>query len=538
MTQNIDEKLKQLNRKIKELEALINIQKAVVSTLNINQLLNLVMDMMTSLVWAEVGAMLLYDPLKNDIFPRVTWGLNYEILNNIKHKSGKTFLEWLLKTKNTVEIKDLKNDIRFKCQEDIYSKLKSLLCSPLRSKNKLVGVLVLANKTTANEIIPFSKDDVTVFNVAVNQIATAIDNAVLYEEVSNLKTYNENIINSIPSGVITTDLNGKVITYNKSAEYILNIPESKIIGKSCELLFEKRYNFNFNIIQIIKNGENLLNYELTLEKDNEETIVIGLSSSILKNIKNKTIGMVLVIEDLTEKKILENQIKRADQLSALGEMSAGIAHEIKNPLTSIRGFTQLLPMKIDDKTFQKKYVKIITSEVSRLNEIVERLLSFARPNTSGFQEINIVDAIKNTLSLLHFQIDKAKVKVQTKFTEVPKVNADSQQLEQVFINLLINSIQAMPKGGTIEIVNGIILRKDLQNVFKEFISVKVSDTGKGISDKEIKKLFNPFFTTKDSGTGLGLSISNQIIQEHGGSIEVNSRLGKGTTFTVYLPTSE
>lgn len=527
-----------LQQKITELQALYNLENAIGSTLNLSQLLNLVMDMTTSIVKAEVGLILLYDEEAKKPLPKVTWGLNYNSIEQIMCKNEQSFIDWISKKTTAVIIKDLASDDRFLCpQAPSSGVLNSILCSPLRTKNNFIGIIILANKIAEKNVVTeFDANDLRIFNAFVTQISVAIENAELYDKVSNLKMYNENIINSIPSGVITTNLNGNLITFNKSAEFIFGITAEKVIGLPASVLFDKCKEKKFDIINSIRNSENLLNYEITLEKNPTEFVVLSISTSILKDAKNRVIGTVIAVEDLTEKKLLENQIKRAEQLSALGEMSAGIAHEIKNPLTSIRGFTQLLPKKINDKEFQKKYIDVVSTEVDRLNEIVERLLTFARPRISGFHACNLNDVLKHTISLLYYQISRAKIELNSNLTNIAEIYGDGQQLEQVFINIIINAIQAMEKGGKIDISTGTIIKKELDSKYREYAVVKIADTGKGITEEEIKKLFNPFYTTKEQGTGLGLSISNQIIEEHKGTIEVNSRLGKGTTFTICIPT--
>lgn len=232
---------------------------------------------------------------------------------------------------------------------------------------------------------------------------------------------------------------------------------------------------------------------------------------------------------------MQAQLSRADRLAALGELSAGIAHEIKNPLTSLKGFTQLLPSRFHDESFREKFVRVMTNEVNRLNSIVERLLTFAKPRVSSVREVDVEKILAYTIELLEYEARKSGVVLNKVFRDVGKVSGDASKIEQVFLNILLNGIQAMPDGGEIDIETGRQLKKITESVYEHFIVILITDYGVGIPMKDMENLFNPFFTTKDKGTGLGLSIAYRIVEEHSGLLEVESKKGKGTKFTIFLP---
>lgn len=523
---------------VAELVLYKNIVKAIYSTLNITQLLNFVLDLMVSSVSAEVGTIILKE--KDSFVPRASLGLNDKILKEIR-TDGKNLLEWLIQQQEPVLIEDILGDGRFTSIHPESNHLHSLMCVPLLSQKNPVGLVVLANKSsgTDSSTVCFVKQELELVSNIVAQVAVVLENALLYEEIFNVKNYYENIMNSIPSGVITTDLAGRVITVNKGAEYILNISADRCVNQNVSHLFRGISDEKFDILRCIKDGENLINYELTVEKANGDTVVLGVSVSVLKNDRNRIIGSVINITDFTAKKFLENQVQRADQLAALGEMSAGLAHEIKNPLTSIRGFTQLLPKKMEDRDFLVRYVELVSRESKRLDDIVERFLAFARPRHPGKQTCNINDILLNTLSLVHYQVEKNTIHLAQKLSDIPAVEGDWQQLEQVFINIILNAIQMMDKDDRqIHLSTSSIVKKMVDNRYKQFVVVRITDNGPGIPQEKISKIFHPFYTTRKNGTGLGLSITNQIIEDHNGTIEVTSRIGEGTTFTIYLPAVE
>lgn len=233
---------------------------------------------------------------------------------------------------------------------------------------------------------------------------------------------------------------------------------------------------------------------------------------------------------LAERKKLEEQMQRADRLAAIGEIAAGIAHEIRNPLTSVKGFVQLIEEDLPPGDGKLEYTRIVAKEVDRLNKIISELLYYAKPSESQKVCVDINNIIDSTLLLVNFKMMKPKVQVIKRYNDsLPLIPADEEQIKQVFLNLIINSIQAIDTAGEITI------ETDLSEDGK-FIKVLVCDTGKGIEPENMKKLFDPFFTTREKGTGLGLAVVQKIVVLHGGHIEVESLLGEGSTFTVYLPT--
>ena len=234
--------------------------------------------------------------------------------------------------------------------------------------------------------------------------------------------------------------------------------------------------------------------------------------------------------DLAERKNLEAQMQRADRLAAVGEIAAGVAHEIRNPLTCIKGFVQLIEEDLHSDDDKLAYTKIIIEEADRLNRIICELLYYARPSDTSRTLVDINSIIDNALVLLNFKISKPMIQVHKKYSDnLPAILADEEQVKQLFLNLIINSLQAIDAEGEINITT------DLCTDHK-FVRVMIHDTGKGIEKRDLKRLFDPFYTTKEEGTGLGLAVAQRVVELHGGHIEIESQAGQGTTFTVYIPT--
>jgi len=236
-----------------------------------------------------------------------------------------------------------------------------------------------------------------------------------------------------------------------------------------------------------------------------------------------------------EMREIEKSLHRADKLAALGTLASSVAHEIRNPLVSIKTFTQLAPRKFDNREFLDMFQTIIPEELERVENILNQLLNFGRLSQPELYSINVEEVIDSILSLMNTELSKSNIKVIKLYgKDVPQITADGEQLKQVFMNVILNAIQAMPEGGDLRIVTSLGQEVVVSDT-AEFVNIKFEDTGCGISQENLNNLFSPFFTTKNGGTGLGLSISRRIIEEHKGHIHVENREGKGTVFTIGLP---
>ncbi|MFB0562715.1 MAG: ATP-binding protein [Candidatus Lokiarchaeia archaeon] len=236
-----------------------------------------------------------------------------------------------------------------------------------------------------------------------------------------------------------------------------------------------------------------------------------------------------------EMREIEKSLHRADKLAALGTLASSIVHEIRNPLVSIKTFTQLATRKFNNRDFLNMFQTIVPEELERLENILNQLLNFGRSSQPEFHSINIEEVIDSILSLMNTELSKSNIKVIKLYgKDVPQIVADGEQLKQVFMNIVLNAIQAMPEGGNLRIITSLGQEVVVSDT-ADFVTIKFEDTGCGISQENLNNLFSPFFTTKNGGTGLGLSISRRIIEEHKGHIHVESKEGKGTSFTIGLP---
>ncbi|HWP57275.1 MAG TPA: ATP-binding protein [Candidatus Acidoferrales bacterium] len=227
-------------------------------------------------------------------------------------------------------------------------------------------------------------------------------------------------------------------------------------------------------------------------------------------------------------------LQRADRLSSLGMLTAGLAHEIRNPLVAIRTFTQLLPERYQDQDFRTNFQSLALKEVDRICNLITDLLSFARPSAPNVSVESVNDIVENVARILETEAKERDVKIQFRLTpDLPPIFVDKEQMKQVFMNIILNAIQSIEGGGVVEISSRLFVSSDSH----KFVQIRIHDSGVGIPEKDIENIFNPFFTTKKGGSGLGLSISHQIVQEHAGYIAVESKVGQGTSFYINLPVS-
>jgi len=361
------------------------------------------------------------------------------------------------------------------------------------------------------------------------------------ETVRELERFNENILESLSNGLVTTDLVGKINSFNMAAEKITMRRRDEVIGKDLGDIFP-RLNYS-ECMEILSGGnDSQLSRELEMAIDGE-TRYIEISLLPLKTESGVVTGMIGNFQDRTEVKKMEENLKRADRLAAIGEVAAGIAHEIRNPLASISGSIQMLRETTHADGMNRKLMDITIKESDRLDSIIKNFLQYARPVPANVAVCNVVRILTDVVTLIKNdpKCDNKNVNIRLNCeSDDLYVKGDGSQLEQVFWNLAINAIEAMNgREGELEITaERYSMRHDYYGLSKnnaDFIRIIFADTGVGIKAENRNKIFSPFYTTKTGGTGLGLSIVYRILEEQGGKIEVDSVEWKGTKFFLYLP---
>src|SRR2546421_1751786 len=350
------------------------------------------------------------------------------------------------------------------------------------------------------------------------------------QSLATLRALHERIVESIRSGVVTTDLQGRIYTCNAAAEEITGHTADALRGAEASILFGPLAGRIEESLRAAKDDQLSPRYEADCLTPDGLRIRLGYTISPLAGERgNKTSGLVITFQDLTHVRALEETSRRQDRLAAVGRVAAGIAHEVRNPLAAMRGAIQVLRSDVDGDSAQAELMEIILRESDRLNRIITDFLTYARPRRGELTEIDVREPLRETFTLLrHSPETRADHLIEEDYPDEPvRVLADGAALRQVFWNLARNALSAMPDGGK--------LRVELRHVPPNRLRINFTDAGRGMSPEQVERLFEPFSSSTTGGTGLGLSIVYQIIRDHGGTINVRSREGHGTTIIIELP---
>lgn len=349
------------------------------------------------------------------------------------------------------------------------------------------------------------------------------------KDLINLRVLHERIVESIRSGLITTDLNGKIYTFNQSAEEITGFKSAEMVGNNISQILGDVERAFIPAIERTETGNQPIRYETDIFTPEGFAVHIGYSITPLFAENGETTGLIITFQDLTDIRSMEESIRRKDRLAAVGRVAAGLAHEIRNPLGAMRGAIQVMQSQIPPESTQASLMEIILRESDRLNKIITNFLTYARPRVNNFSDVNLCEALNDTFTLLKHSPDiKENHNLDFEIPDEPvNISADSTQLKQIFWNLARNAIQAMPDGGTLSLELKPLPQKRVQIVF--------ADTGCGMSPEQVEQLFEPFSNSTTGGTGLGLSIVYQIVRDHNGTINVRSLEEVGTTITIEFP---
>ncbi len=357
----------------------------------------------------------------------------------------------------------------------------------------------------------------------------------LTRELEDVKNFTESIIQSIGSGIIITEMNDTVTYINKAGERMLGYPKEELIGKPFHIFSLKEKQ---SVIPSFFNNPDDLDTrkEGWMRKKDRTEFPVGFSINNHLSIRGERIGKIVVFRDLTNVYKIQEEILRMDRLVSLGKLASGIAHELRNPLAGIKTTAQALGEEMSGDDSRREYLHRITKEIDRLNDLLKTFFSFAKPQNLNLVHCHIKEIINEIIPFLIKEIaDKGIRFIETYHPQLPKIKVDKTQMHQVFLNLFLNAIQAMPNGGELKIEASPMISNSIEGSKQSFVKVVISDTGRGIPTHIVHKIFDPFFTTKSRGIGLGLSITYQIIKKHGGTIKVESQWERGTSFVINLP---
>lgn len=335
----------------------------------------------------------------------------------------------------------------------------------------------------------------------------------------------DQVVTSLPVGLIATDKHGKIAFYNSAAERITGLDLALARGKEPDTILPSHL---CRLRESLDLGESISEKEMECEFTENKIVPVSVSASKIINEEGRFVGQVLIIRDLGEVRRLQDEIRRKEKLAAIGGLAAGVAHEIRNPLSSIKGIATYYKSKFEDGSEDKEMAGVMIEEVDRLNRVISELLEFAGPTKLNKKLADINELLKHSVRLVEQEATAKKIGIQLDLaSDSVKADVDPDRLTQCFLNLFLNALQAMESGGLFSVSSS------TGEAGKAVIGIR--DTGSGISAEDLNKIFDPYFTTKPKGTGLGLAIVQKIIEAHEGQIRVRSSIGQGTVFSIALP---
>ena len=562
---------------VKEINALLEISKAVSSGFYLEDVLRLIVTVTANVMDSKICSLWILDEKDKKLKLKATQSISEEYLKERSLAMGEGVVGYVALHNKPMAILNVFKDPLYKEKELARREgLVSMLSVPMCIKNRVIGVI---NCYTSYPH-PFSKMEEEMLTTVANQAAICIDNSGLMETLDI-----DEILRLVLEGVT------KNIGFDRARLYLVNekenvlecrmavgVDEDRIKGVVLSLekndsvvarsIFEKKpfvipdAQKDPRVNPVMKEKFNLHSLVVIplFAKDRALGAIAADHIEPGKNITKQTIESVMTFAQQAglaihnafmyqelktfsqqmEEKIqrttadlrkTEAQLIRSEKLAALGQLAAGIAHEIRNPLTSINILIHSLREKPSDEEHHREDLRVIEEEIRRINEIVNQFLRFAKPAPPLLQEADVLSLFEETLQLLKPQIEKQRISVQKEFHSLPPTVLDREQMKQVILNLLLNALQAMPGGGRLRL-SGQVLEDN------RWIQLSVQDTGVGIPPEDMNKLFDPFFSTKEGGVGLGLSIAHRIIDQHRGKIQMESTPGQGTLFTLWLPISQ
>jgi PAS domain S-box-containing protein len=406
---------------------------------------------------------------------------------------------------------------------------------PCVSKEGTIAVMALGRRASGE---PLSSEDMALLAAVAAQAATALENARLYrqlrnkaDEVDRMRQFSDSILESLNDGLAVVDLEDRVVRWNSQLEHLFGLSRANAVGRTLDAIFEPAFVESLRAARRDSPmGAVLFRVPLTsAHGEGQRRLLVNAAAAPLRTSSGQTAGTILIIEDITSRVQLEEQLQISEKMASIGLLAAGVAHEVNTPLTGISSYTQMLLDQADPEDPRTKLLEKIERQTFRAAKIVNGLLNLARPAQVETGPVDVNAVVNDVLALLEHQLRNSKIQVRKELsTATPIVQGIEYKLQQVFLNLFLNARDAMPRGGWLSVCT----RRENGSAV-----VEVSDTGSGIPTEHLSRIYDPFFTTKaiGKGTGLGLSITYGIVQEHGGTITCESAEGQGTRFALTLP---
>jgi signal transduction histidine kinase len=541
----IDSEINQKSKSLDDLKAILQVSLAVNSSLVLEEILNVVMQKAIELLSAERGFLMLLDD-SGELRFKSAHNITKENLTDRDFRISNSIADQVASSGKAVFTSDAQSDDRFSNQKSVLElHLRSIMCVPLKIKSNVIGIIYLDNSSQAKF---FLKSDLFLFQLFAQQAAQAIHNATLYDHLMDLKVYNEKVVNRSPVGIVVIDSSYNLISINDAALNALDKNRENIVL----LEPEKKPSKFLDLIPLNEFGKwrQMIDIALTTNQPFEDARyfhntgydekALSVKITPISKLPYGGDGLILTIEDITEKVIMERYVILSEKLVARGEMASSIAHELNNYLAIISNNAELLGLNLSKESYEKaeNNSQQISEAISKMKRFTDGLIDFSKLETDII-DYDIRHLIEELLFSLKAQNRFKKITVSLDMApNLPKVAIDVGQVQQVFMNMLYNASDAIEE----KVINskepefdGKIVIAAAVNPVKEEVLITVSDNGTGIQEEFQTKIFQPHFTTKKSGHGLGLANCKKIINNHKGTLTLTSEPGKGTTFHISLP---
>jgi len=495
--------------------------KALAASFDIQKLVNLFLDTISEMFRVSKVSVLLLDRTHDQYRIEVSRGLHPGLTTNLRFSSNEGIPEWLRQQGRILRLEEVSDRRSEPAALEVKRELEILHASvsvPLATKGTLIGILNLGEKVTGAQ---FTNEELETLFTLASHVAVAVEDISLYHEIKYQKEFTESILQKTDNGLITVNEMEKVTVFNPKAEEILEQKAQEVLGRDLRILPSPLGDM---LYETMRTGKDYEKFEVEIKSPK---LPLQVSTRQLVGPNGTPVGSLMLVTDLRLRRDLEAEKAKAERLDVVNKVVAGIAHEIKNPLSSMTTHTQLLREKYDDPEFREFFRSTVTGDLGRVNDVVEKFVQWTQPSKRelSLQDIHLI--LDEALSSLKNGRIPENIRVSTRYhASLPEIKGDPKELAKGFSSIIYNSVEAMPDGGNLTI-------STLSD--SQYVKVSISDTGAGIPPEQLEEIWDPLFSTKNRGIGLGLPIARKIIEGHGGKIEVRSEPEKGSTFQVFLP---
>lgn len=527
-----------LQQRVQELTVLSRIGKSVTTLMDPEKLLERIVEAGVYITQAEEGFLLLRDEQHHELYLRAAKNLGEQRAQSLRMPIDDTLAGQVVRTGKPVRLDKSRSGTPLKVKTGFL--VRAILQVPLIVGDMVIGVLAVDNQESDRI---FTENDQYLLATLADYAAIAIENARLYDQIKQSEERYKELFANAYDLIFMLDRNLRITSMNKVGPQLTGYTATELVDESFEALCSPSSwaSVKGNFYELLT-GQSVAPFEIELLRKDQESLYLEVSAQVMSN-GSQPGGLHCIARNLTERRRLEEQLIQSEKLSAIGQLVAGVAHELNNPLTSVSGYAQLL---MRDKSLAAEAlqdVEQIHVQAERAAKIVQNLLIFAREHRPERSTVILNDVLRSTLPLQSYQLKVDNIAVVTSYDpNLPSTVADPHQLQQVFLNLITNARQAMvDKGGrgTLALRTSVVDGGEDMNGEPRgpMIEIEVGDSGVGIAERDMHKIFHPFYTTKPvgQGTGLGLSICFGIVQEHGGRIWAESTVGAGTRVKIRLP---